>query len=143
MKRVLVIDDDPPVARLVKAALEDAGVEHTVDYCSDGAQGRTKAAQGTYDLITLDLHMPLMGGVEALREAKRNPKSADIPIVVVTAQQDPAFHRRVLHFGAAALVRKPFEIKALGGILAQVLAGEYAAPAEVERDDSDIRPLGV
>jgi two-component system response regulator ResD len=144
MKRILVIDDEPPVARLVAAALNAAGVQHSVEYCSDGAEGRTKASRGGYDLITLDIHMPFMGGVEALREAKRNPKSANIPIVVVTGQKDPAFQKRVMKFGAAALVTKPFEIEELGKILAQVLAGEYAEPAETEEEeDPDIRPLDV
>jgi CheY-like chemotaxis protein len=139
----LVVDDEPPVARLVTAALDAAGVQHRVEYCGDGAQGRTKAARGGYDLITLDIHMPLMGGVEALREAKRNPKSAHIPIVVITGQKDPAFHKRVMKFGAAAFVTKPFEVKELGKILSQVLSGEYAEPSAIEDQDSDIRPLDV
>ncbi|UCC67658.1 MAG: response regulator [Armatimonadota bacterium] len=143
MKRILVIDDEPPVARLVTAALNTAGVQHSVEYCGDGAQGRTKAARGGYDLITLDIHMPLMGGVEALREAKRSPKSAHIPIVVITGQQDPMFRRRVMKFGAATLVTKPFEIEELGKILSQVLSGEYAEPSAIGDQDPDIRPLDV
>jgi len=141
MKRVLVVDDEPPVARFVEAALEAAKVEHTLDYCSDGAQGRVKASQEQYDLITLDVHMPLMGGVEALREIKRNPKSADTPIVIITGQQDPGFHKRVMQFGAAAVVKKPFGIEDLGEILSKVLAGEPLEPTTGPEDDSDIRPL--
>ena len=141
MKKVLVIDDEPPVARLIAAALKSAGVEHSLDYCSDGAQGRAKAAQGQYDLITLDLHMPLMGGVEALREMKRDPKSAHIPVVVVTGQHDPAFHKRVMELGAAALITKPFQIDQLGTILGQVLAGEHIEPVASPDQDSDLRPL--
>ncbi len=141
MKRILVIDDEPHIARLITAALHAAGVAHSIDYCSDGGQGRAMAAQGEHDLITLDIHMPLVGGVEALREVKRAPKSADIPIVIVTAQKDPAFHKRVMKFGATALVTKPFDIDELGKILAQVLAGEYVEPPAAEEEDSDIRPL--
>lgn len=143
MKRILVIDDDPSVARLVDAALKTAKVEHGLDYCGDGAQGRAKAAQVQYDLITLDIHMPLMGGVEALREIKRNPKSAQTPIVVITGQQDPVFHTRVMRFGAAALVTKPFELEELGLILSKALAGEHIQPPTVEEEDSDVRPLDV
>lgn len=143
MKRILVVDDDPPVARLVDAALNAAKVEHSLDYCGDGAQGRAKAAQAQYDLITLDLHMPMMGGVEALREMKHNPKSAHTPIVVITGQQDPVFHKRVMRFGAAALVTKPFELEALGVVLSKALAGEHIQPPTVEEEDSDVRPLDV
>jgi len=141
MKRILVIDDEPTVARLIRAALEAAGVEHILDYCSDGAQGRTKAAQGQYDLITLDLHMPLMGGVEALREMKQNPKSADIPVVVITAQKDPTFHQRATQFGTAAVITKPFQVKELGSILARILVGEqFEQPLGVDQDP-DLRSL--
>jgi len=143
MKRILVVDDEPPIARLIEAALKAAKVEHTLEYCSDGAQGRAKAAQGQYDLITLDLHMPLMGGVEALRHMKANPKSAHIPIVVITGQQDPVFHKRVMRLGAAALVTKPFELEELGTILSKALAGEQVQPPTIEEEDSDVRPLDV
>ena len=142
MKKILVIDDDPPVARLIGAALTASGVEHTLDYCSDGAQGRTKAAQGNYDLITLDLHMPLMGGVEALQEMKRSPKSADIPVVVVTGQKDPAFHDRAREFGAAAVVTKPFTVNELGIVLTQALAGAKVIGPPSPSQDSGLRPLG-
>jgi len=143
MKRVLVIDDEPPVARLISAALKAAGVEHTIDYCSDGALGRTKVAQGQYDLVTLDLHMPLMGGIEALKEMKQNRKSADIPVVVITAQKDPVFHKRAMQLGAAALVTKPFQVQELGSILGQLLAGEQVEPLAGGEQDSDLRPLGA
>ncbi len=141
MKKILVIDDEPPVARLIGAALKAADIEHTIDYCSDGALGRTKAAHGQYDLITLDLLMPLMGGLEALRELKQNPNSASIPVVIVTAQKDPEFHRRAIELGAAALITKPFEINDLAAILAQLLAGEQVE-LPPGMPGSDLRPLG-
>ncbi len=142
MKRILVIDDDPSIARAIEIVLKAADVEHVLDYCSDGAQGRLKAAQGRYDLITLDLNMPLMGGVEALRELKRDPRSADIPVVVITAQHDDAYHRRVMKLGAAALVTKPFHAEALGSILSQVVSGEQVELPASREGDPDVRPLG-
>jgi CheY-like chemotaxis protein len=151
MKRILVIDDDPPIARLVGAALKAAGVEHSLDYCSDGAQGVIKATQGGYDLIALDLHMPFMGGVEALKEMGRSEKSAQIPVVVITAQEDPAFHRRARELGAVAVVTKPFSTGDLGNLLRQVLSTELVAPPrealppaseEPLRSDPGVRRLG-
>jgi len=128
VKRVLVVDDDPSVSRLVSAALASIHVEHEIDYCSDGGQGRLKAAQGQYDLIALDLHMPFMGGVEALEEMKRNPKSARIPVVVITAQQDPAVHAQVRQLGALATVTKPFQVLDLVTIFRLAFAGNQAKP---------------
>jgi CheY-like chemotaxis protein len=129
VKRVLVVDDDPSVARLVAAALARAEVEHQIDYCSDGGQARAKAAQGQYDLIALDLAMPFMGGVEALEEMKRNPKSAQIPVVVITGLQDPALHAQVKQLGAVATVTKPFKVWDLVSVFRLVFAGDQSKSA--------------
>ena len=128
MKRVLVIDDDPAIARLVQTALWNADVEHTLEYCSDGSQGRLMAARGGYDLITLDLAMPFMDGTEALREMRGNPKSASIPTVVITALEDAQLHQQVKELGAAAVITKPFEIWELVSILKLVMAGQEVKP---------------
>ena len=124
MKRVLVIDDEPLVARSITQVLKQANLECRLDYCSDGGQGRAKAAQGQYDLITLDLGMPFMDGIEALEEMKRNPKSAEIPVIVVTGKSDPALHQRAMDLGAAAVVTKPFSVWQLGNTIRLVFAGE-------------------
>jgi len=123
VKRILLIDDEPVVARLMTEVLKRANLECSIDYCSDGGQGRAKAAQGQYDLISLDLAMPLMDGMEALEEIKRNPKSANIPVIVVTARRDEALHQRALALGAVAVVTKPFNVWDLGNTVRLVLAG--------------------
>ena len=143
MKKILVIDDEPYVARLIGAALKVAEVEHRVDYCSDGGQGRAKASQGQHDLITLDLTMPLMDGIEALEEMKRNPKSRDIPVVVVTGHHDPALHQRAMELGAAAVITKPFQLEELGNVFRQILAGETVEPPPGAGLGPGLRPLGT
>ena len=117
MKKVLVVDDQPTVVRLIDATLKKIGVEYVLDYCSDGAQGRLKALQRPYDLIILDLAMPFMGGLEALAEIKRDPKTADVIVVVITGIKEPAQHREAERLGAAAVVTKPFEIEEFARIL--------------------------
>jgi len=137
VKKVLVVDDDPRVARLVAAALYSADVKHSLEYCSDGGQGRAKAAQGQYDLITLDLAMPFMDGVEALEEMKRNPRSADIPVVVITALQEPEVHKRAQELGAVAVITKPFELWELVNVFRLTLAGDQAKPPPGSRPSTD------
>ena len=142
MRRILVIDDEPPIARLIGLVLKGAGVDHQMDYCSDGAQGKIKAAQGEYDLITLDINMPLMGGVEALQEMKRNPKSAATPVVVVTAEEDAELHRRLMEAGAATVITKPVDADGLGKQLSSVLSGQpIPGPLVSGGDKSELRPL--
>ncbi|MFB3882482.1 MAG: response regulator [Armatimonadota bacterium] len=137
MKRILVVDDDPPVARLIGAALKAADVEHTIDYCSDGGQAKVKLGQGGYDLVTLDLAMPLMDGMEALEQMKRDPRCAGIPVVIITAHDEEELHQRALALGAAAVLTKPFTAQAMGDLLRRVLAGE----AQPGAPGSGLRPL--
>jgi DNA-binding response OmpR family regulator len=139
MKRVLVVDDDPAIARLVGAALKEADVEHSLDYCSDGGQGRLKAAGGEYDLVTLDLAMPFVGGVEALGEMKRHPRASRIPVIVITALQDPGLHDRVKAMGAAAVIQKPFELWQLIDAVRLIFAGNKLTPEPIL--DADLGPL--
>ena len=124
MKRILVVDDDHPVARLISAALKAAEIEHIIDYCSDGGQGKVKAGQGECDLITLDLAMPLMDGFAALEEMKRNPKCAHIPVIVITSHQDAEMHQRALDLGATAVLTKPFKPRQAAETLRRALMGE-------------------
>jgi CheY-like chemotaxis protein len=139
MKRILVVDDDPPVARLIGAALKAANVEHVLDHCSDGGQARLKVAQGGYDLVTLDLAMPLMDGFEALEQMRNNPKCAGVPVIVITSHQDPEMHQRALELGAMAVLTKPFQIQAVGDILRQALAGGE----DLGGTTPGLKPLGV
>jgi len=142
MKKILVIDDEPPVARLIAEALNAAEVEHTLDYFSDGGQGRVKAAQGDYDLIALDLAMPFMDGIEALTEMKQNPKTANIPVIVVTGVTDPQLHQKAMALGAAALIVKPFRTRELADTFEQVLSGEQVGPPPPGRPGSGLSRLG-
>jgi len=140
MKRILVIDDEPPVARLVSAALKRVEIEHTLDYSSDGAQGRAKAARGEHDLIVLDLAMPLMDGIAALEEVRGNPKSSGIPVVVLTGMHDRALHDRVAELGAVVVITKPCDVHELGTILRSAL-GEK--PPFSRGKGAALRPMGT
>jgi len=118
MKKVLTIDDEPYVARLLRTVLKEAwGEDVDLDWAADGGIGKVKAATGDYDLITLDIGMPLMGGLEALAEIKRNPRSAQTPVVVITGLDDPALPRQAHSLGAAGFVRKPFSVEELKRII--------------------------
>jgi CheY-like chemotaxis protein len=136
VKRVLVIDDEPAIAHLVRASLKTASLPCHVEYCSDGAQGRQKATQGGYDLITLDRNMPRMGGIDALKAIRRDPRSANIPVVVITAQKDDGFERLALDLGATVVLAKPFRPHQLGGTLRDILSADQTGPHAAGSDES-------
>ena len=104
MKKVLVVEDDPPIRQLVVNILVDAGYE--VAAAPDGEVGLERCAQFQPDLVLLDLAMPNVDGFEFLRR-----RSCAAPIVVMSA----GFHRQKLGPDAPvrAFVDKPFSIDEL------------------------------
>ena len=103
MKRILLIEDDPEVARLVEAELKEAGFQ--VDWAKTGMEGLILHREGKPDLVVLDLGLPDLDGAEV---ARRIRATDDTPILVLTAQD--AVDRKVslLTGGADDYLVKPF-----------------------------------
>jgi DNA-binding response OmpR family regulator len=135
-RRVLVVDDEPTIAHLVRASLMSADIRCDVEYCSDGIQGLARATEGRYDLITLDRNMPRMGGLDTLKAIRRNRRSADTPVVMITAQKDQQFERHAIELGAAAVISKPFRPQQLATILRAVLSRDRTDPPVPEEPSS-------
>jgi two-component system chemotaxis response regulator CheY len=124
LKRILVVDDEPAIAHLIRASLKKAGLPCEVEYCSDGARVQVRAAEGRYDLITLDRNMPFMNGIDALKAIKRNSDLAGIPVVMITAQKDREFERSAIALGATAVLAKPFRPHDLATTLREMVCPE-------------------
>ena len=106
--RVLHIDDEPDIRAVVALSL-GLDSEFEVRSCASGKNGLAAAGECPPDIILLDVMMPVMDGPETLRHLRENPKTADIPVVFVTAC---AQTREVEHFkslGAAGVIAKPFD----------------------------------
>ena len=82
-KRILVVDDEPDMIEMLKTALETASYD--VITGSNGEQAVQKTQSEKPDAIILDLMMPVKNGFEACSEIKNDPKTAAIPILVLTA----------------------------------------------------------
>jgi CheY-like chemotaxis protein len=113
--RVLVIDDDHDVRWLVRRLLEFDGYEVVVS--DDGVRGLAAAQQQRPDAIVLDLMMPFMDGYEVLAGLKTDPRTADVPVVVLTAAATIAVRERVTVAGAATCLTKPFDPQELAAAL--------------------------
>jgi CheY-like chemotaxis protein len=85
MARVLVIDDEPDVRWLIRMSLERAG--HEVLDAEDGLRGIALAMKQRPEIIVLDLMMPVMDGYGVLEELAKDPRTAAIPVVVLSAQR--------------------------------------------------------
>lgn len=82
MHKILVIDDEPDVVSYLSAFLEDEGFE--VFAASNGPDGLTLAREQAPDLITLDITMPGMSGIEVLTKLRRDDHLNRIPVVIIT-----------------------------------------------------------
>jgi len=107
--RVLVVEDDPQVARFLKQALEEEG--HAVDVASDGADGSALAHVNPYDLILLDVQLPKMTGLQVASEVRRS--GLQTPILMLTSRDATQDKVRGLNAGADDYLTKPFALEEL------------------------------
>jgi len=107
--KVLVVEDDATVGQYVKRGLEEAGYQ--ADLVGDGAEGLRLATSGPYDLMVLDLRLPVMPGTEVLRTLR--DRGNEIPVLVLTAQGTVEFKVQALRTGADDYVTKPFSLEEL------------------------------
>ena len=85
-KKILIIDDEPEMVELIKLRLQANNLE--VITASEGEEGLDKMIKDKPDLVILDIMMPNMDGYSFLRETRRDPFIAKIPIIVLTAKPD-------------------------------------------------------
>jgi two-component system, OmpR family, alkaline phosphatase synthesis response regulator PhoP len=128
MRTVLVIEDEPQIAGLVRDYLEHAGFA-TLS-AADGRSGLTLARTRRPDAIVLDLGLPGMDGLDVIRALRRD---AEVPIVVLTARSDEADRIVGLELGADDYVVKPFSPKEVVARVRAVLRRAEAGARPAER----------
>ncbi len=120
--RVLAAEDNPMNQLVLRTLLEQVGVKPT--FVGDGAQAVDAWAGGTWDLILMDVQMPVMDGPEAaraIREAERSQGRARTPIVALTANAMAHQHAEYLAAGMDQVVAKPLQFAELLGAMSKVL----------------------
>jgi DNA-binding response OmpR family regulator len=106
MARVLVVEDDPDIADLIRRYLQKAGFD--VDVRMSGRDAMTAIADHPPDLIVLDLMLPHVSGLEVCRTVRADGKTAATPIIMVTARADESSRIAGLDLGADDYLGKPF-----------------------------------
>jgi CheY-like chemotaxis protein len=119
MARVLVIDDEPDVRWLIRMSLERAG--HEVIDAEDGLRGIAMAMKQHPEIIVLDLMMPVMDGYGVLAELSKDPRTANVPVVVLSARAIPDEEERAIGAGAQRFLEKPFDPELLAHELDDLL----------------------
>ena len=109
--RVLVVEDEPDLRSLLDRHLERAGFR--VIPAEDGREALRVAWSQPIDLVVLDLMLPGLDGIEVCRRLRSDPRTARIPIVMLTARQEPTDRIAGLEVGADDYVTKPFNLREL------------------------------
>ena len=115
--RILVVDDEADIAGILGAILRRAG--HQVRMAGDGVEALEMIAREPPDVVLLDVRMPRLDGLETLRRLRQAAATARLPVIVLTANAEPADRAGALAAGADECVAKPFEA---ADVLARVQA---------------------
>ena len=120
MARILVIDDDADVRRVIRRTLESDG--HQVDEAADGKAGMKRFREQPADLVVTDLFMPEQEGLETIRELRRTYQDVKILVVTGSAPGGPLdFRAHATALGARAALSKPFTREELLGAVNDAL----------------------
>jgi DNA-binding response OmpR family regulator len=107
--RILIVEDEVRIRAFLGRAFEAEGFG--VDAVGDGELGLARALAGQYDLVILDLMLPGLGGLDALREIHR--EKSDLPVLILSARRDLPIKLQSFELGAVDFVSKPFSLDEL------------------------------
>jgi len=110
-KKVLIVDDNEINILLLCEMLNDYGIETLTAF--SGKEALEQINTSTPDMVISDLMMPGMDGIELLSEIKSNIRNIDLPVIIVTANNDQGLIQKALKKGAAAFLIKPMNFQEL------------------------------
>jgi len=128
-KRILVVDDERHIVRLIQVNLERAGYQVLTAF--DGKEGLKKVSSEKPDLVVLDVMMPYLDGFEVLKRMKADSAMKDIPVIMLTAKAQDADVFRGWASGVDMYLTKPFNPMELLTFTKRI----FEALEEQDRDD--------
>ncbi len=102
--KVLVVEDDKIIQRMYSQVVQQAG--HELLTAADGAEAQNAAESGHPDIIMMDVMMPHMNGIDALKTLKESEQTREIPVIMLSAYDDPELMQQALDAGAERYVTK-------------------------------------
>jgi len=111
MAQILIVDDSPTEAHVLKGMLEKHGFE--VETAENGTEGIERAKELKPDLILMDVVMPGLNGFQATRQLTKDPETKDIPVIIVTTKDQETDRVWGMRQGARDFLTKPVAEKTL------------------------------
>ena len=124
--RVLVVDDEPDLVRVLEFGLKASG--YTVEVASDGQEGLKKAREIKPDVILLDLMLPKLDGYKVCRLLKFDDRFKHIPIIILSARTQEGDQTLALEMGANRFVTKPYDFAEILGYIETLLKSPSVRP---------------
>lgn len=121
-RAILVVDDEEDVREVIALSLGTRGYE--VEAVANGSQALARMRERSFDLVLLDVMMPMMTGIEVCRLAKADPAIAGVPIVFLTAKGGGDALAEGLEAGALMYLQKPFTTEKLVRLIEAALGEE-------------------
>ena len=126
--RILITDDEPNIRLMLRTALESEGFD--IDDAADGQKSLQMIADQSYDLMLLDLNMPVMDGMRVLEQLKDVPSDQKPRVVVLTAYGSISAAVKTTRLGATDFIEKPISPEDLRRLVAEALAAPMAIPPD-------------
>jgi len=126
-KKILVVDDQKHIVRLVQITLEKAGYEVVTAY--DGVEALEKVEQEHPDMLVLDVMMPRMDGFEVLQRLQADPRYQQIPVIMLTAKAQDADIFKGWQSGVSSYLVKPFNPRELLTFVQRIFQSLEEGPA--------------
>ena len=121
MATILTVDDSPSIRQMIKVVLAPAG--HTVVEAGDGVEGlaKAKAKAEPVNLVITDLNMPVMNGIEMIRQLRQVPSCTGVPILFLSTESDEGMKQQARSAGATGWITKPFKPEQLLAVVAKLI----------------------
>jgi two-component system phosphate regulon response regulator PhoB len=107
-ERVLIIEDDPDIARFIEVSLSAIGFSD-ISIEGDGDAGLKRIKQDDFDLVVCNFVMPGLSGDEVVQRVRADARTRDLPVVMLTAQAGASYIGRAMEAGADDYITKPFD----------------------------------
>jgi len=122
--RVLIVDDSSVMRKIVGRSLRQAGLEIVeLLEASNGSEALTLVKENSLDLILSDINMPLMDGLEFVRQLRCVETARRVPVIMITTEAGEAHVVQALSLGASSYIRKPFTAEQIKERVMPLLGG--------------------
>ena len=141
MSKILIVDDEHDIVELLSYNLEKEGFSTVKTYDGEAALKMVKMQKP--DLIILDLMLPKMNGLDVCRAIRRNPETANLPIIMLTAKGDEIDKIIGLEIGADDYMTKPFSVKELIARVRSILRRLHDSEKKNEKEEFNYKELAI